>query len=110
MRRAPVWVTGSASDLTAVQYRPSSYSNPMRVVLRGVLGYRTRITNEGGAGPRLDTSVVLAIDRFLYRPLTTLVLTASARVRKLQSGRLSFYLLYMMITLILALSLIPILR
>ena len=58
----------------------------------------------------LQTSVVLAFDRYLYRPLTNLALAASARVRRLQSGRLSFYLLYMMIALISALALIPILR
>ena len=40
VRRAPVWVTGSGAELAAVQYRPSSYSNPIRVVLRGPLGYR----------------------------------------------------------------------
>ena len=42
-RRAPVWVTGSGAELAAVQYRPSAYSNPMRVILRGPLGYRSRL-------------------------------------------------------------------
>jgi hydrogenase-4 component B len=110
VRRAPVWVTGSGSDLAAVQYRPSAYSNPMRVVLRGLLGYRTRVTTDPHAGLTLETSVVLAIDRFVYQPLTALALTASASIQRLQSGRLSFYLLYLMIALVLALSLIPILR
>ena len=44
------------------------------------------------------------------RPLTALALAAAARVPRLQSGRLSAYLLYMLIALILALALIPILR
>jgi hydrogenase-4 component B len=113
VRRAPVWVTGSGAELPAVQYRPSSYSNPMRVVLRGPLGYRTRPIERSDDGPRswvLETSVVLAVDRFLYRPLTNLALAASGRVRRLQSGRLSTYLLYMMIALILALALIPVLH
>ena len=113
-RRAPVWVTGSGAELSAVQYRPSAYSNPMRVILRGPLGYRTRLTRtaDQDAEPAfaLNTSVVLAIDRFLYRPVTGLALAAAARVRRLQSGRLSFYLLYMLVSLLLALALIPILR
>ncbi|MHB8658471.1 MAG: hypothetical protein ACYC91_11045 [Solirubrobacteraceae bacterium] len=50
VRRAPVWVTGSGADLAAVQYRPSAYSNPMRVILRGPLGYRSRITPAAGDG------------------------------------------------------------
>ncbi len=117
-RRAPVWVTGSGADLAAVQYRPSAYSNPMRVVLRGPLGYRTQLITAGdGAGTdgddseaTLQRSVVLAVDRFLYRPATELALALSARTRRLQSGRLSSYLLYMLISLILALALIPVLR
>jgi hypothetical protein len=114
VRRAPVWVTGSAAELAAVQYRPSAYSNPMRVILRGPLGYRTTLLADGdqNAAPQLtlDTRVVLVIDRFLYAPATTLALRIAGRVRALQSGRLSAYLLYVLIALILALSLVPILR
>ena len=73
VRRAPVWVTGSGAELAAVQYRPSAYSNPMRVILRGPLGYRTRLRRrdsdgDGAAALTLDTRVVLAVDRFLYAP------------------------------------------
>lgn len=114
VRRAPVWVTGSGADLAAVQYRPSAYSNPMRVILRGPLGYRSRFTPASGDGEagtfELDTRVVLAIDRFLYAPITTLALRLAGFVRASQSGRLSLYLLYMLIALLAALSLIPILR
>lgn len=112
-RRAPVWVTGSGAELAAVQYRPSAYSNPMRVILRGPLGYRTRRLPGADGAPgelRLETTVVNAIVRFLYRPLTALALAITARVRRSQSGRLSMYLLYMLGALILALALIPILR
>jgi hydrogenase-4 component B len=113
VRRAPVWVTGSGAELPAVQYRPSAYSNPMRVILRGPLGFRSSLISEGDANARtrltLDTKVVLAIDRFLYQPATTAALVIAERVRAFQSGRLSSYLLYMLIALILALSLVPIL-
>jgi len=113
-RRAPVWVTGSGAELAAVQYRPSAYSNPMRVILRGPLGYRTRLAPSDGDNPReqlvLRRTVVLAVDRFIYRPLAEMALGAAARVRRLQSGRLSFYLLYMLVSVALALALIPILR
>lgn len=113
VRRAPVWVTGSGADLERVQYRPSSFSNPLRVVLSGPLGFRTwlqRVDEHGGAMLVRHTSVVLAVDRFLYQPLTDLSVRVSTYVRASQSGRLSTYLLYMAITLISALPLIPILR
>jgi formate hydrogenlyase subunit 3/multisubunit Na+/H+ antiporter MnhD subunit len=114
VRRAPVWVTGSGAELSAVQYRPSAYSNPMRVILRGPLGYSTRVRATGGQDlPQrltLDTRVVLAVERFLYAPATALALLIAERVRAFQSGRLSAYLLYMLIALIVALALVPILR
>jgi len=112
IRRAPVWVTGSGAELAAAQYRPSAYSNPMRVILRGPLGYRSRLVpgREPGAPLTLDTRVVLAVDRYLYQPATALALAIAARVRALQSGRLSAYLLYMLLALVIALSLVPVLR
>jgi formate hydrogenlyase subunit 3/multisubunit Na+/H+ antiporter MnhD subunit len=116
MRRAPVWVTGSAAPLAAVQYRPSAYSNPMRVILRGPLGYRVRVLAsaaadwDGSTQLRVDAHVVLAIDRFVYAPAARLVLRLAALARTLQSGSLSFYLLYMLIALLAGLALVPILR
>jgi hydrogenase-4 component B len=118
VRRAPVWVTGSGAELAAVQYRPSAYSNPMRVILRGPLGYSSRLVAPARRSPpdhdraefMLDTRVVLVIDRFLYSPIAQLVLLIAKGARAVQSGRLSVYLLYMLITLLAALSLVPILR
>jgi hydrogenase-4 component B len=116
VRRAPVWVTGSAADLAAVQYRPSAYSNPMRVILRGPLGYRVSTTAEppeDGSGDQrllLRTRVTLAADRFLYAPSAAVVSWLASWTRAMQSGRLSVYMLYMLAALIIALSLVPILR
>ncbi len=113
-RRAPVWVTGSGAELAAVQYRPSAYSNPMRVILRGPLGFRRRLSPVAGDGAVghlvLETRVVLVIDRYLYRPAATVALRIAERVRATQSGRLSVYLLYMLTALLIALSLVPILH
>ena len=110
VRRAPVWVSGSGADLAGVQYRPSAYSNPMRVILRGPLGFRTRLVAGRGGTLRLDTAVTHTIERLVYAPATTLALAITSRVRAFQSGRLSSYLLYMLIAVIIALALVPILR
>ncbi|MGH2871910.1 MAG: proton-conducting transporter membrane subunit, partial [Solirubrobacteraceae bacterium] len=110
IRRAPVWVTGSGAEPATVQYRPSAYSNPMRVILRGPLGFRVRLVAdeiEGRAALRLDTRVVLAVDHFLYAPAAALAQGVAGRVRMLQSGHLSMYLLYVLVALIVALALIP---
>ena len=114
VRRAPVWVTGSGAELAAVQYRPSAYSNPMRVILRGPLGYSSRLLPVAGQNAIahfvLETRVVLAVDRFIYRPAVAIALGIAGRVRATQSGRLSTYLLYMLVALLIALSLVPILH
>ena len=113
-RSAPVWVTGSAANLAAVQYRPSAYSNPMRVILRGPLGYRSRLIpardGDPDRRPVLQRTVVSAVDRYLYAPVIAAALAVSAAARRLQSGHLSVYLLYMLVALILGLALIPVLR
>ena len=85
----------------------------MRVILRGPLGYRSRLlptAADGAARFTLDTRVVLAVDRFVYAPVTKAALWIAAGVRFFQSGRLSAYLLYMLVALIVALSLVPILH
>lgn len=114
VRRAPVWVTGSGAELAAVQYRPSAYSNPMRVILRGPLGYRSRLLPEPAeSGPAqwlLRRQVVLVVDRFVYRPAAAVALGIAQRVRATQSGSLSAYLMYMLMALLVALSLVPILH
>ena len=110
VRRAPVWVSGSAVDLARVQYRPSAYSNPMRVILRSPLGFHTRLIPGRGGTLTLETTVTNTIERRLYVPATALALAITVRARRLQSGRLSSYLLYMLVAVIIALSLVPILR
>jgi hydrogenase-4 component B len=103
VRRAPVWVTGSDAPLASVQYRPSAYSNPIRVVLSGLLGFHRRLVD----GRELESSVVLATNRFVYRPIARMALGAAALVRRTQSGNLSSYLLYMLAALLLVLALVP---
>jgi formate hydrogenlyase subunit 3/multisubunit Na+/H+ antiporter MnhD subunit len=113
VRRAPVWVTGSGADIAELQYRPAAYSNPMRVVLQGPYGFRRELERRDGERNEhdgtlvLNTRVVLAVEQYVYAPLARLFLAGSARVRRLQSGRLSAYLLYMLIVLIVVLALIP---
>jgi hypothetical protein len=81
----------------------------MRVVLRGPLGYRTSLEpiGEGDEVLVLRSRVVLAVDRFLYRPVAGGIGLLAGRVRRLQSGSLSAYLLYMLVVLIVILALIP---
>jgi hydrogenase-4 component B len=116
VRRAPVWVSGTAVPPASVQYTPAGYSNPVRVVLRGLYGFGRRLQSETptrtGAAPRyvVETRVVPPFEQYLYEPLTLVGLWLSAQARRLQSGKLATYLLYMLAVLITVLALIPALR
>lgn len=114
-REAPPWTSGSAVTVSAVQYTPASYSNPIRVVLRGLYGFTRRLDaapSRSGlpASLTLETRIVPAFEHYLYSPLTAVALRLSSRVRRLQGGSLSLYLAYMLIVLIVVLALIPALR
>jgi hydrogenase-4 component B len=116
VRRAPVWVSGTLAPPSVVQYTAAAYSNPIRVVLRGPYGYTRKVTaHQAGRSPLtetlvVETRIVLAIERFVYRPVVSGALWLSTQARRLQSGRLGWYLLYMLAALILILALIPVLR
>ena len=109
VRRAPIWLSGTAPDLDAVQYTPDSYANPIRVVLSSAYGYRRKL-EPAAAGTHariLRTRVVPAFEEHLYRPLTRGTLRLSGGARRLQSGRLGVYLLYILLVLLAVLALIP---
>jgi hydrogenase-4 component B len=115
VRRAPAWTSGAQVAPARVQYTPAGYSNPIRVVLRAAYGFRRQLEPVGG-GTRaperytLDTRVVPFFEHYLYLPVAALALRASEQARRLQSGRLSMYVLYTLIVLLVVLALIPALR
>jgi hypothetical protein len=116
VRRAPVWVSGTMLAPPSVQYTPAAYSNPIRVVLRGSYGFRRRLIAAERAGSRtsepltLESGIVPAFEQYLYDPATRAALRFSEQARRLQSGRLGAYLLYMLILLLVILALIPAVR
>jgi formate hydrogenlyase subunit 3/multisubunit Na+/H+ antiporter MnhD subunit len=113
-RRAAPWVCGTALAPELVQYSPAGYSNPIRVVLRSVYGFRRRVvvsvSADGEQTLELESSMVAPIEDRIYRPLTTATLALTAYGRRLQSGRLSAYLAYLLFVLLIVLALIPTLR
>jgi hydrogenase-4 component B len=115
VRRAPAWTSGTLVAPARVQYTPAGYSNPIRVVLRAAYGYQRRLTPiEGGArAPErftLETRVVPFFEHYLYLPAAAFAVRAAEQARRLQSGRLSMYLLYTLLALLVVLALIPALR
>jgi hydrogenase-4 component B len=114
VRRAPVWLSGTAPGVASVQYTPEAYANPIRVVLARWYGLR-RTLEPASADPDdprrvVRTRVVPAFEDYLYRPVELASLWLAGQARRLQSGRLSWYLLYVLAVLIAVLALIPALK
>ena len=110
VRRAPVWLSGTAPEIALVQYTPDSYANPIRVVLSSLYRFRRTLEPIPGSEPQqqlLETEITPAFEAYLYRPLAHAGLRLSDLTRRLQSGRLGTYLLYILVVLIAALALIP---
>jgi hydrogenase-4 component B len=115
VRRAPAWTSGALVQPARVQYTPSGYSNPIRVVLRAVYGFRRQLVplSTDRREPerfQVETQVVPFFEHHLYGRLASGALWLSGMVRRLQSGRLGYYLLYVLIVLLVVLALIPALR
>jgi formate hydrogenlyase subunit 3/multisubunit Na+/H+ antiporter MnhD subunit len=110
VRRAPVWLSGTAPDAAVVQYTPDSYANPIRVVLSSAYRFRRAVVAIPGTTPprwELRTEMTPAFEAYLYAPVTRAALRLSSQARRLQSGRLGTYLLYVLVVLLAALALIP---
>ena len=67
---------------------------------------------ERGNGTHVDlsASIVEPVETYLYRPAGATWLFLAAGAKRLQSGRLDAYIAYMLVALLIALSLVPILR
>jgi len=106
VRRVPAWRSATIGVDGADAYTTFGYANPARRVLASVLHTRAGVEElppadvEGGAHLRYDSDVVEVVESWLYRPAARLFAVVVAVARRLQSGRLDAYLLYMLIALV----------
>ena len=117
VRRVPAWRSATIGVAGADSYTAFGYANPTRRVLASVLHTRAGVEElaprrNGAADPaagydeesvphlRYDSNVVEVVESWLYRPGARLFSTVVAAAKRLQSGRLDAYLLYMLIALV----------
>lgn len=119
VRTVPAWNSAAPPD-ERTGYTSFGYANPMRKVLSAVLVVRAGLdsaekpttADEDG---RLDravagdlayrTDVAEVVERYLYRPAWWLLRSLARIAKKLQSGRLDAYLLYMLVCLVAVIAL-----
>jgi len=113
VRRVPAWRSATIGVEGADSYTAFGYANPTRRVLASVLHTHSGVeelaparngttADSADRAPHLryTSDVVEVVESWLYRPAARLFAAVVAAAKRLQSGRLDAYLLYMLIALV----------
>jgi formate hydrogenlyase subunit 3/multisubunit Na+/H+ antiporter MnhD subunit len=123
VRRVPAWRSATVGVEGADSYTAFGYANPTRRVLAGVLHTQAELHavmmeengRDDGAGPpdpadpvgeeaaahlRYASDVMEVVETYFYRPALGFFTSIVTAAKRLQSGRLDAYLLYMLIALV----------
>jgi hydrogenase-4 component B len=123
VRRVPAWRSATVGVEGPDSYTAFGYANPTRRVLAGVLHTQAELHEvmmeedgrDDGAGPpdradpgleesaahlRYVSDVMEVVETYVYRPALGFFTSIVTAAKRLQSGRLDAYLLYMLIALI----------
>jgi hydrogenase-4 component B len=104
---APSWACGQLLG-PELAWTSAGFSKPLRLVLEPMLRPERQIAVdvEGGVVTALSYAgrVPHLVEERLYRPVTRVALAAAAHARRLQSGRLSTYVAYLVLTVVVLLA------
>jgi hydrogenase-4 component B len=105
---APTWVCGQQPD-TGLQWTSAGFTKPLRLVLEALLRPRREVRVLASAGVvdavAYEAEVPHLFDTLLYGPISRAALRAAGIARRLQSGSLRTYLIYLLALLGLLLAL-----
>jgi formate hydrogenlyase subunit 3/multisubunit Na+/H+ antiporter MnhD subunit len=99
VRRAPTWTCGYAAPTSRMQYSASSFAAPLLGLFGGLSGLRVHRGDTRFHTTSTDPLVTAAI-----APAWASIRRSALRLRRIQHGRLHFYLLYVVVTLVAALA------
>ncbi len=103
------WGCGQPVSTARNEYTATAFSKPVRMWLGGIFRPHREIQTAYSDSPFFKDRVVFeseiepVFERFLYRPVTWVVLTVSGLFRVIQTGYIQTYLLYILVTLVIAL-------
>jgi hydrogenase-4 component B len=106
VRYAPTWGCGLAQLTARMQYTATSFSKPIRIVFSPV--YRAdRKLDTSPANNRYFPKAIsyrstrtMSYEKLLYRPVVAAIMAAAQQLRRLQTGNIQWYLLYIFLALI----------
>lgn len=112
-RRATApWACGLPGLTTRMQYTATAFSKPIRWVFSTVYQPDRKLEVLPAGRPYFPDSIsyssvrTTSFERALYRPMTNLVVALATRLRRLQTGNIQVYLLYIFLTLVALLAVV----
>lgn len=97
------WDCGYAAPSARMQYTASSFAQPLTDFLGGLIRIRRQIIRPQGIFPKDASLVTQTPDIFehgFYRPIFEKFYNSVLKLRFFQHGRLQFYILYIVVTLL----------
>jgi len=115
-RVSPTWACGLPGLTERMQYTSTAFSKPVRVVFSVVYKPDRRLeilpTSDAYFPASISYSSVrtTSYERYLYRPIADAVVAVASQLRRMQSGNIQVYLLYIFLALILLLAVVGLYR
>jgi hypothetical protein len=111
-RATSPWACGLPGLSTRMQYTSTAFSKPIRWVFSTVYQPDRKLEVLPAGRPYYPNSIsyssvrTTSYERFLYRPMTNVVVSLATRLRRLQTGNIQVYLLYIFLTLVALLAVV----
>jgi len=100
------WDCGLDRLTPQMEYTATAYSKPLRMVFQAIYRPRRRIQADFAVSRyftrsiRFESHIEPTFERWIYRPVNRAILRFSRRIRLIQTGSLTTYLVYIFLTLI----------
>ncbi|HEY9204294.1 MAG TPA: hydrogenase 4 subunit B [Candidatus Methanoperedens sp.] len=109
VRKYETWGCGQPATTGRNEYTATGFSKPIRMWFAGIYRPHREIQTTYAGSPFFkerfifDTQIEAVFEKYLYAPVIWLTLAVSRILRIIQTGSIHLYLLYILITLVIAL-------
>ena len=109
-RMVRTWACGLPGLTSRMQYTSTAFSKPIRFVFSSVYRPDRKIDKLPTDQPYFPVSITYrsvrttSYEKAIYRPFAEMILSAAHRLRRMQTGNIQVYLLYIFLTLVLLLA------
>jgi NADH:ubiquinone oxidoreductase subunit 5 (subunit L)/multisubunit Na+/H+ antiporter MnhA subunit len=115
-RTTPIWACGLPGLTPRMQYTATSFSKPLRAVFIAVYNPDRKLDLTPPDQPYFPTAIsyrsmrTTSFEKALYRPIMDVVVGAATQLRRMQTGNIQSYLLYIFLTLVALLTVVGLQR